>query len=127
LRQLAEWIEADLREVARKLEACGGEPVPLAQMMHAYLRDRARMRADAALYVAATRREELRPLALRWFDGLVEVLSTYTDAESARALAVFADGAAMHAMLHDEPLDVAFLTGAVVKLAAGRPGEVTGR
>jgi len=127
LRHLAEWIEADLREVARELEACGGEPAHLAEMMHAYLRDRARMRADAALYVAATRREELRPLALRWFDGLVEVLSTYTDAESARALAVFADGAAMHAMLHDEPLDVAFLTGAVVKLAAGRPGEVTGR
>ena len=62
-----------------------------------------------ALYIGALARPELVALSRRWFDGLVTLLSTFTDPTTARLLAVFVDGACMHAALHDEPLDLALL------------------
>lgn len=126
LHHLADQIDEWLREVADELAASNGDPAVLAQSMHAYLRERPQVQADAALYFAGVHRADLRPLALRWFNGLTDVLSAHTDPASARAVAVFVDGATVHAMLHDEPLDLDALTTAFTTLmgsgrTAGRP------
>src|SRR5690606_13387121 len=78
LQHLADQLDEELAEVRRALADSGGDPVALARTLHAYLSDRAQVRADAALYFAGARSPELRPLALRWFDGLVEILSAHT-------------------------------------------------
>jgi len=116
LQHLADQLDEELAEVRRALADSGGDPVALARTLHAYLSDRAQVRADAALYFAGARSPELRPLALRWFDGLVEILSAHTGPDAARAVAVFADGATAHAVLHDEPLDTAALARALTAL-----------
>jgi TetR/AcrR family transcriptional regulator, regulator of biofilm formation and stress response len=116
LAHLVDYVEADLREVAEALAHGPVGPERLASLLHAYLSDRARLQADAALYEAAIRRRTLRPLALHWFDGLVKVLSNGVGPDAARALAVFADGLVVHALLHDEPMDLAPLTAAVTAL-----------
>ncbi|MEV0392328.1 TetR/AcrR family transcriptional regulator [Polymorphospora rubra] len=116
LRLLADQIDAELATVADTLAAHGGDPTVLAEIMHAYLMEPTRVQADTALYLAATQRPALRPLALRWFDGLVEVLSAHVDPATATALAVYADGVTVHAMLHDETLDLDAITRAVTAL-----------
>ncbi|WP_086158003.1 TetR/AcrR family transcriptional regulator [Streptomyces marincola] len=123
LRLLAEEMDKELARLAEALADGAGSPAALAEALHAYLTDRPRVQADAALYFAAVRRPALRPLALRWFDGLVHVLSAHTDPASALAVAVFTDGAANHAMLHDKPLDVAALTRALGALMPSRATE----
>ncbi|MFF0572426.1 TetR/AcrR family transcriptional regulator [Streptosporangium saharense] len=116
LRHLAEHIEGDLRETEEGLAAGASKSETLAEMLHAYMSDQARVRADAALFVAAVRHPALRPLARRWSDGLAEVLSAHTDMETARALSLFADGVSVHAILHDEPVDAAFVTEMATRL-----------
>ncbi|MFB6396091.1 TetR/AcrR family transcriptional regulator [Polymorphospora lycopeni] len=116
LRLLADRIDTELAAVAETLAAHGGDPAVLAGILHGYLLEPTRVQADTALYLAATQRPALRPLALRWFDGLVEVLSNHVDAGTATALAVYADGVTVHAMLHDEILDLAAITRAVTAL-----------
>ncbi|WP_106982581.1 TetR/AcrR family transcriptional regulator [Streptomyces megasporus] len=116
LQRLADRIDEELRGIAEELAAADGDPAVLAEALHACLADRGQVRADAALYFAAIRRPALRSLALRWFDGLTEILSAHTDPDAARAVAVFSDGATVHAVLHDEPLDVAALTHTITTL-----------
>jgi len=125
LAELAAKLEADIAEMARLVPAEPGDPgavtAELAAGLHAYLSDRDKVRADCALYTAATRRPALRPLALGWFEAFTRILRRYTDERTAQAIAMFCDGAGVHAMLHDEPVDAAFLADMITRLAAGNP------
>lgn len=117
---LGRELEDALVEFRRDVTASAGNPVPIAEFAHAYLSDRHRVGVDTALYLEALRQPHLRELAVRWFDGVVETLSAWTDPACARSVAVYMDGAALHAMLHDEPLDLDTITRAVVALMPPR-------
>lgn len=123
LAVLAEKLEAEIAGIGWMLDAERHDPRTAADRMgaglHAYLCDREQVRADCALYIAATRRASLRPLALRWFDGFTAMLARYTDERTALAIAIFSDGAGVHSMLHDEPVDADFLADMITRLTAG--------
>jgi DNA-binding transcriptional regulator YbjK len=120
---LAEKLESEIAGIGWMLASAHTEPRAvtghLAAGLHAYLNDREQVRADAALYIAATRRASLRPLALRWFEGFTKLLAKYTDERTALAIAIFSDGAGVHSMLHDEPVDADFLADMITRLTAG--------
>jgi TetR/AcrR family transcriptional regulator, regulator of biofilm formation and stress response len=110
LELLAQENNDELIEIGRQAARTGGQPAVLAALLHAYLSDTAQVRIDAALYTAAVHRPALRPLATRWFEGFVDMLTAWTDPASARAIAMFVDGASLHALLQGEPLELDTLT-----------------
>jgi DNA-binding transcriptional regulator YbjK len=122
LQLLADEIDEALAESRRQLADAKGDPAVLAAHLHAYLGDRDQVRADAALYGAAIQNPRLRPLALRWSDGMVALLTEWTDPATARLVTAFADGVVGHAMLSDEPMDLGALTRGISALMTSRPG-----
>lgn len=121
LQALAERVEADLAESAELLAASDGTPESVARLFHDYLTDGDRVRTEIALYLAAVTRPELAPLSHRWFTGLVDVLATLTDRRTATVMAVFVDGACMHAALQDEPLDLSLVEDLTRSLMLSAP------
>lgn len=111
LEHLAAQVDADLAETAATIAASDGTPEAIAAAFHEYLSDQDRVRTETALYIAAVTRPELIDLSRRWFDGIVEVLTDLTDRDSARLMAVFLDGACMHAAINDTPLELPLLEG----------------
>lgn len=116
LRYLADGIDKFLEGIASELDKANGDLMVLAELIHAYLYNRTQLLADSALYIAAIQKEELRSMALRWFDGLVTILSHHTNRNTAIAIAVFSDGAIVHASLHEEPLDLPFIQETLASL-----------
>ncbi|MEU4580391.1 TetR family transcriptional regulator [Nonomuraea sp. NPDC023979] len=110
----AEW----LRRWAGELASAADVPATLAVLTAAYLRERDRMVTWNEMYAAAGHRPELRPLARAWNDGLTEVLAAHVGPEAARRAAVFVDGAVLHALVNDDPLDQDALAGALAALMA---------
>lgn len=106
---LADEVDAGLAETADTLAAGDGSPEAVARFLHEYLTDRDRVRTEIALSVAGLSRPPLAGLARRWFDGLVDLLTPLTDRRTATQLAVFADGACLHAALEEQPLELALL------------------
>jgi DNA-binding transcriptional regulator YbjK len=90
----------------------------LARLTAECLDDHDRYRALNELYAAASHRPELRPLARLWSDGIVKILEPRTGRTTARAVAVFIDGALLHALITGEPLSKAVLTESLSKLLA---------
>ncbi|MGI2295632.1 TetR/AcrR family transcriptional regulator [Paenibacillus sp. GXUN7292] len=126
LGRLADEIDQELSNVKLALAESDGDLMILVDIFHDYLHNRAQVQADAALYTAGAHRAELHPLALRWFDGLVGLLSGYTDRNTALAIAVFSDGAFVHAMLHEQPLEAAMLRSTLAAMI-GRGQDHGGR
>ncbi|MER7081569.1 transcriptional regulator, TetR family [Saccharopolyspora kobensis] len=120
LARLAQRLDESLDQIRDALAAGDGDPAALATWLHDYLNDTAQVRIDSALTFSAANDAELRPLALSWTERMAEILAPYTDAETARTIAVFCDGTIVHALLHDEPLDAEFLRRAITALM--RPG-----
>jgi len=119
LHQMAQDTDDALRELAGQIADSRGRPEAVAALIHDYLRDGDQVRADAELYLAGVHRPDLRPLTLRWFEGLVRILAEHTTPRAARALALYVDGAMLHALTHDEPLDPDELVFAVTSLMGG--------
>ncbi len=109
LEVLADEVDADLAESAELLASGDGSPESIARMFREYLTDSDRVRAEIAIYMAGVARPELAPISRRWFAGLVEVLGTLTDRRTATIMAVFVDGACMHAALQNEPLELGLI------------------
>ena len=116
LEHLANELVTELAQMQQELAAADGDPAVLAGLLHDYLSDADQVRADAALYSNAAHDPALRRLALRWFDGFVEMVSQWTDPVTARNIAVFVDGASLHALLTGTPLDRSALTSALTAL-----------
>jgi TetR/AcrR family transcriptional regulator, regulator of biofilm formation and stress response len=91
-------------------------PGTLARLTAECLADHHRYRAVNELYTAASHRPELRQLARLWSDGLIAVLEPHTTRSTAEAVAVFIDGALLHALITGEPLSTAALAEALTKL-----------
>ncbi|WP_049567820.1 TetR/AcrR family transcriptional regulator [Nonomuraea sp. SBT364] len=118
LEAAAEATDEGLRQWAAELAAAADVPARLAELTADYLGDRVRMMTWNEMYAAAGHRPELRPLARRWSDGLAGVLAEHTGARGARLAAVFVDGAVMHALIHDRPLDRDSLAESLTALMA---------
>ncbi len=80
-------------------------PSALPRLAAAYLSDRPRAVVEYELYVAASRDEQLRPLARVWLDGLREVLNPLVGSRSATTLVAVLDGFLLTALVVDCPLD----------------------
>ncbi|MFE6779583.1 TetR/AcrR family transcriptional regulator [Streptomyces sp. NPDC057702] len=97
-------------------------PVPLADaladlLLGAPREDLGQVRLAYELYLAALRREALRPVAAEWMDAVVEILARRTgDAASARALLALADGLLMQALLTGRHLERAEVRAALARM-----------
>ncbi|MDT0330257.1 TetR/AcrR family transcriptional regulator [Nocardiopsis lambiniae] len=116
LEHLTTECDAWLQRARTALADHDGDPIGLCALLADYLADRDRVHTDFALTSAAAGDPALRPLSLIWFDGLVELLSEYTDPHTAHAITVFTDGAVVHALLHDTPLDTTTLHRTITAL-----------
>lgn len=105
-----------LDEWAQTLSATTDLPGTLARLTAECLEDHDRYRALNELYTAASHRPELRPLARSWSDGVIKILEPRTGRTTAQAVAVFIDGALLHALITGEPLSTAMLAEALAKL-----------
>lgn len=108
---LLSWAEA--------IRASSDLPATLTRLTEDYLADRPRALTETELYIAAIRRPELRPLSRRWFDGLTSLLGEHVPPATAKAAALLLDGAIVHALSNEEPLDAPTLTLALRSLFAG--------
>lgn len=107
---LADQIDDELALMQDRLANFVEFPEQAARAMHSFLLDTRQVRADIALISAGTTDPARRRLALRWYDRLVELIASHIGTERAVAIAVYLDGATMHAGLHDEPLSVSEMT-----------------
>lgn len=121
LAHLAHDIDVGLAEVSDTLAEHGPVPAVFARALHDYISQDHLIRADMALISAAAVDPKLRPLAVRWSDGMVALLSPHVGARAARAVTAFADGVSMHALLNGTPMDVDDLTTALAALT--EPGD----
>ena len=121
-RRLADEIDAELAEMAKLLPNLIDHPEAVADLVLDFLLDDRQVRADIALLHAATTDSTRRSLALRWFDRLVDLITEHFDRETALAVAVYLDGATVHAGLHDAPLDRAHLSR-VLRALTGMSGR----
>lgn len=119
LHILGDRIDADLSALRETLADCQDVPATLARWCTSYFQDRTRMHTETAFYVAGVEHPELRPLTRRWFDGIVAALGTRTDAAAARSIALYLDGALLHATLQDTPVGEDELAEAIARLAGG--------
>lgn len=113
---LGERVEHDLRELGQVLAGASDRPRALARACRDYACDPVRVRSEAAFYIGGMQNPQLRPLATTWSNGLVSLLSDYTDTATARAVAVYTDGVMLHATLHQTPLPEDEIAEAITRL-----------
>lgn len=111
----------DLEQWRRELDQNADLPATLARLAAKYLTDRDRHRTLNELYLAATHRPELQPLAQLWPNGLVALLQPRVGRRAAAAIAMFLDGATLHALVTGTPPSVQALTDAISRLVAEDP------
>ncbi|GLW94432.1 hypothetical protein [Actinokineospora globicatena] len=100
--------------MAAAVEAADDPVVPLVAMSVSYLGEgNDRAVTEAELYLAATHRPELRPLADCWRTALITVLASRFPLNRARAAAVFLDGALLDALSNPTPLTPAAVAEAL--------------
>ncbi|ABL05599.1 TetR family transcriptional regulator [Mycobacterium ulcerans] len=117
-----DWLE----HWERDLDESTDIPATLARLTADYLTDPDRHRTLNELYVAASHQPELQSLAQLWSDGLVALLEPRIGPRAARVVSIFLDGATLHAMISDTPLDAPALTDAIARLVGndtGTPGS----
>jgi DNA-binding transcriptional regulator YbjK len=113
---LVEGYDAELGRIGLALDTADSPAETIARLVHEWMSTGDLVRLETVLYTAAIRDPALRPLVRRWFDGFVAMLSRHTDPATARAVAVFLDGATLHAVLDGAPMDLDRLTATVTLL-----------
>ncbi|MYR08009.1 TetR family transcriptional regulator [Gordonia sp. SID5947] len=116
LGHLADDIDEALAAIAQSLTDNGASPDAFAEALHDYLSTPRLLRADMALLSAAMVDPAIRPLARRWSDGLVELLTPFVGERSARAITAYIDGASVHALFYEPPMTVDELSAALTAL-----------
>lgn len=116
LVQLSDEVTVELGKLAEEVRAAHGAPDILAALLTDYLEDQDQLRTDAALYSTALRHSDLREIAVRWTEGFIEMAEQWTNPATARCIAVFIDGATIHASLTGSPLDSKTLEHALTAL-----------
>ncbi len=106
----------------RELDDNAELPATLARLTADYLTDRDRHRTLNELYIAAMHRPELQRLARLWPDGLVALLEPRIGRRAAEAVAVFLDGATLHALITGRPLSLDVLADGIARLVGASAG-----
>lgn len=104
LQQLADEIDASLAALEPHAAEIARHPERALDEILEFLNDPRAVHADVALMTSGTTDPRMRPLALRWTDRLIDMLAAHIGRGRATAVAVYLDGATMHAALHDAPL-----------------------
>ncbi|MCX4727296.1 TetR/AcrR family transcriptional regulator [Streptomyces sp. NPDC090052] len=132
---LDELLIAALRKVSDDPQSAGtgwatalaGPGAGLAERLTALLgglvaEDRSRVRLEYELYLAALRREALRPVAAEWLDAFVEVVRAHVggDAATARALVALIDGLLIQLLLTGRAFDPDEVREALLRIIGGR-------
>lgn len=104
LQQLSDEIDASLADMEPRLATLRDDPGPAIAELYEFLCDTRAVNADLALMLMGTTDPRMRPLALRWTDRLIDMLTQHIGRERATAVAVYLDGATMHAGLHERPI-----------------------
>jgi DNA-binding transcriptional regulator YbjK len=123
LGHLAEDIDEALDAIAHSLTDNAASPEAFAVALHDYLTTPRLVRADMALLSAAMVDPAIRPLARRWSDGLVGLLTPFVGERSARAVTAYIDGASVHAVFYDPPMSIDELAEALSALTTRDPDE----
>ncbi|KAM9867143.1 HTH-type transcriptional regulator RcdA [Leucobacter aridicollis] len=130
LRELAQEDDEALAALEPHLATLQTDPSGAVTELLSYLQDPRAVNADIALFSSATADPSLRELALRWSDKLIEMLSVHFDRDRAEAIAVYIDGATIHAGLRQHSLSREALTLALTALAgtptSPQPTSTTG-
>lgn len=122
LEHIARINAGCLRDWGQALTDSSDIPATLAGLVIDYVADRPRALTETELYTAALRRQELRPLAREWTDGMIRLLSDHTTPAIARAVALLIDGAILHALSTELPLDVTELSD-TFRILLSPPGQ----
>ncbi|MFE2377681.1 TetR/AcrR family transcriptional regulator [Streptomyces sp. NPDC059398] len=90
--------------------------------------DRSGVRLEYELYLAALRREALRPVAAEWLDAFVEVVRAQVggDAATARALVALIDGLLIQLLLTGRAFDPEEVRETLVRIIGGRDAPAPG-
>ncbi|QIM16007.1 TetR family transcriptional regulator [Leucobacter insecticola] len=117
LQQLADEIDRELEEVHEYIADIKTAPERAVASLSEFLADPRAVHAEIALIMAGTTDPRMRELALRWSDSFADMLAEHLGRTRAVAIAVYLDGATIHAGLHDHPLQAAEITAALRALA----------
>lgn len=104
LEQLSDEIDRELEGMETHLRDLINNPERAVDDLVEYFNDKRVLHADLALIMTGITDPRLRPLALRWSDRLVEILSPEIGRDRAIAIAIYLDGLSIHAGLHESPL-----------------------
>ncbi|WP_245907477.1 TetR/AcrR family transcriptional regulator [Leucobacter massiliensis] len=133
LQQLSDEIDEELAAMEPHLRDLIADPDRATRDLLGYLHETRVVQADIALMTTGVTDARLRPLALRWSDRLIEMLSPHIGPARAVAIAAYIDGVTVHAGLHEHPLPHHEIAAALRALAAmpldgdpGDPGSVPG-
>lgn len=118
MEELARSADRDIAAMAAEIDAAGDRPRAVARLLHQYLGDPDRARVEAIFYLARLEHPRLRALASKWHEGLVAVLSRYTDATFARSVVFYIDGVVMHTASHGRPVPEEELAEVITRLMA---------
>ena len=110
--QMDEYLRQGTELLAQSEDVAAG----LADFLYEYLSDPTSLSTGAAFYVACTERPELRPLTVRVFDGMTEIMENYMSKEAARAIGILTDGAMFYTITHEAPPDKQSLQTTITKL-----------
>lgn len=116
LQQLADEIDESLTRLGPLLADLVAHPERAIAEVCEFLSDPRAVHADVALMSTGTTDPRMRALAQRWTDRAIDLMSEHLGRERATAIAVYLDGATIHAALHDAPLDRDHLERVLVAL-----------
>ncbi len=122
LQYLAQEIDQELATI--DFAGIATNPEHAAAELHRFLCDRHAVHATIALLASGATDPQLRSLARRWDDRFIELLTPHIGHAQATAIAVYFNGATLHAGLDEEPLSRDALT-AVIRALVAMPGPVT--
>ena len=105
LNHIAAEIDDELNTLVSLFENLDEAPEQSAANMAEFLNDPRQVKAEIALLNAGTIYPDLREVARRWFDRLVELLSVHIGEERANAIAIYLDCLTIHAGLHRNPIN----------------------
>ncbi|KIP52878.1 TetR/AcrR family transcriptional regulator [Leucobacter komagatae] len=117
LNQLAEEIDESLAAIEPFFKTLKTDPTDAITELLKYLDDPRAVHADIALMSSGINTPSMQALALRWSNHLIDMLSEHIDRERAEAIAIYLDGATMHAGLRGHHPGREAITRTVMALA----------
>lgn len=118
LEELAAEIDEDLEMLGGMIARDGCEPEVIARHVHEFLTDAESVRVNIEMYHAAITDSSLQVLAMRWSEGLQQLLAEHVGSDAAYGVVAVIDGASVHAALSGEPVEFGVLRRVIAGVLA---------